>query len=144
MQVSAIRQVVSFKMGKIYNYFAFIFKRTVTMYSFFNYYSENNGEDHVSLINSQLPECIRVFATKKVTAGFSSKNSCDGRCYVSKIHILLLISCFIYFYLSGVCSTDVCFRPHRDAHHSRLQDLRRNARRSQQCSWIVQRDSQLS
>jgi len=39
------------------------------------------GEDMVSQICAQLPECIRVFAIKKTTNGFNSKIACDGRTY---------------------------------------------------------------
>ena len=53
---------------------------------FFVYWITDISEDAASLIgslNSNLPDCIRVFALKKVTGGFNSKIACDSRSYVS-------------------------------------------------------------
>lgn len=42
-------------------------------------------EDLLTELNSLLPGCVQVLATKKVTAGFNSKTACDSRSYVSII-----------------------------------------------------------
>ncbi|KAK4009375.1 tRNA pseudouridine synthase A isoform X2 [Daphnia magna] len=54
--VSAIRQVVSLKM-------------------------RIPDEDLCKELNSLLPHCVQVLATRKVTAGFNSKTACDSRSY---------------------------------------------------------------
>lgn len=54
--VSATRQIVSLKMG-------------------------GGDEETVKKICAHLPDCIRVFSIKKVTAGFNSKWACDSRSY---------------------------------------------------------------
>lgn len=40
-------------------------------------------EDLCKELNSLLPHCVQVLATRKVTAGFNSKTACDSRSYVS-------------------------------------------------------------
>ncbi|XP_046648723.1 tRNA pseudouridine synthase A-like isoform X2 [Daphnia pulicaria] len=54
--VSAVRQVISLKM-------------------------RTPDEDLVNQLNSLLPNCIKVFAMRKVTGGFNSKIACDSRSY---------------------------------------------------------------
>lgn len=43
-------------------------------------------DESVLKLNSFLPDCIRVFAIKKVTAGFNSKTACDARSYVREFY----------------------------------------------------------